>query len=307
MLTIGTLATRFMRSPRIHMLAPASTATQRKLLRNTTKLAEKCQRLPGWADKLAILTIVGAAALYGSVQGGQFDAAANHVAVEFGFGVTQIDIAGQVYTDPREVYGALGLNEPRSVFTLKNGEAEAALVSLPWVESARVRIGFPDSVEVELTERQAYAAWQFGETVSVIDQSGEPIVGVDASRVNALPLLVGEGAPAAAGEFFELIANYPEITDRVRAYMLVGGRRWDLNIDSGVVVSLPETNTAKALDQLATLETERSVFDRDIASIDLRIQGQAVFALTENAMTARSTKFKEIGIDIMREEKAENG
>jgi cell division protein FtsQ len=83
------------------------------------------------------------------------------------------------------------------------------------------------------------------------------------------------------------MAEWPEIRARVRAYVRVAGRRWDLHLDNGVVLKLPETNVPKALTVLARLEKEQGVLQRDIAAIDLRLEDRTTVELTAAAAVRR--------------------
>ncbi|MBN8898056.1 MAG: cell division protein FtsQ, partial [Rhodospirillales bacterium] len=55
------------------------------------------------------------------------------------------------------------------------------------------------------------------------------------------------------------------------AAVRVGERRWNLQMNSGTDVMLPEGHEVEALDRLAQLQQEHAVLDRPLAAIDLRL------------------------------------
>ena len=56
-------------------------------------------------------------------------------------------------------------------------------------------------------------------------------------------------------------------------------RRWNLILDGGVVVELPEENWERQLDVLERLIVDKGVLERDISQIDLRLPDRYIFLL----------------------------
>ena len=88
--------------------------------------------------------------------------------------------------------------------------------------------------------------------------------GFVAPQLLTLPLVVGRGAETRAKDFLALLDRFPAIRDQVRASILVGERRWNLRLQNGLDVRLPETEVAGALEQLVTLDREAKLLTRDI-------------------------------------------
>jgi len=106
-------------------------------------------------------------------------------------------------------------------------------------------------------------------------------------RFVGLPFVVGEGANERLPEFTALLAAASELGPRIRAGVLVANRRWNLKMASGVDVMLPETNPQAAVATLVRLQRESRVLDRDVISLDLRLEGRMFARLTEEAAAAR--------------------
>src|SRR5690606_38623989 len=92
----------------------------------------------------------------------------------------------------------------------------------------------------------------------------------------------------AAADFSAEFDSWPDIKARVKAYVRVAGRRWDLRLDNGIVVKLPERNVPRAMDMLATMEAEHALLERDIAAVDLRLEDRTTIQLTEGALARRN-------------------
>ena len=249
--------------------------------------------IPKNAEGIGIATVIGGAILYGSIVGGQFGQAVETGTSKIGFAVAEIEIAGNTHTTANDVFEALGLAEQRSLISMNAIDARQALTQLPWVSGASIAKVYPNKLEVEITERDAFAVWQQGEALTIVEQDGSVIGGYAAdARLAALPLLVGKGAASLGAEFIDGVAKFSEIAPRVRAYIRVGTRRWNLRLDNGITVQLPEQGVDIALTRLTDMQAELGVMDRDLAGIDLRFEDRTVFALTENARNSRDAFVK---------------
>jgi cell division protein FtsQ len=67
----------------------------------------------------------------------------------------------------------------------------------------------------------------------------------------------------------------------MRAAVLVAGRRWDLHLDNGVTVKLPEKGAREALQRLVKLDVERELLARDVSVVDLRLPDRVTVRLPE--------------------------
>jgi cell division protein FtsQ len=117
----------------------------------------------------------------------------------------------------------------------------------------------------------------------------EPYTG---ARFGDLPLVVGEGADLAAKNILALLAGAPAIRAQVKASVLVAKRRWNLHLDDGIEVLLPERDPAAALSHLAELARDTSLLSRDITVVDLRLPDRVTVRLSDAAAQARAEAIK---------------
>ncbi len=87
------------------------------------------------------------------------------------------------------------------------------------------------------------------------------------------------------------MAGHRAIAARMVASEWVSNRRWNLILDNGVVVKLPEKNWQAELAVLDGLIIDKGVLERDVSEIDLR-SGIAIFFMTktETKPTVRGDK-----------------
>ena len=256
-------------------------------------------RLPRFVGAFACLTFLAAAAGYGVVKGGHVgeivggvklvcDAAANAM----GMRIATVSLSGQRQVSREEIFAAAGVTENSSLLFLDVADARTKLESIPWIAEATVRKLYPDRLQITVTEREAFALWQFDGKVSVIAADGTVLAAKVEPRFAALPFVVGRGAAARARDFLALLDAQPAIRDSVRAVIFVAERRWNLRLKNGIDVRLPETDVPRALATLARLDREKSLLSRDIAAVDLRLPDRLTVRLSDAAAAAREEALK---------------
>ena len=203
-----------------------------------------------------------------------------------GLVVEKVVVEGQVETKGQDVLTALNVRPGMPILAVDPRAARDRLEQIPWVREAAVERRMPGIVQVRLVERVPMALWQHAGRFVLIDRHGAQIETHDVGRFNKLPHIVGEDAGAAAGELLRVLAAEPALQARVIAAVRVGGRRWNLRLDSGQDVMLPETNPAAAWTQLADLEREQSVLSRDLKVIDMRLPDRLTLKLNPSALPA---------------------
>ncbi len=170
-----------------------------------------------------------------------------------------------------EVIAALGVDYEEPTLQVSAAAARQRIQSLPWIADANVQRLFPGTLIVSIRERVPFAVWQNRGQITVIDVEGQVISEFAEDADPALPLVVGEGANGDASEILATLAARPEIRARMRAIVRVGARRWNVRLNNGIDIRLPEENIEAALDQLVALDTIHGLFNHDISAIDLRI------------------------------------
>ena len=158
-----------------------------------------------------------------------------------------------------------------------------------WSASASVRKLFPgQGVVVDIVERAPAAVWQRDGQVSTVAADGAVLDELRDTRSLDLPFVVGEGANGGCGEFLSLLDAAQELGRRIYAGVLVGGRRWNFKMKSGLDVKLPETDPLSAVKTLVALQRQSRILERDLLWLDLRTEGRVFARLSADAAAARA-------------------
>ena len=160
-------------------------------------------------------------------------------------------------------------------------EIRRRLLGYGWVKDARVSRRLPDTLVIDIVERTPAALWQSEGRLALIDKEGVVLDRVPVDKMPDLPLLIGPGANAQEQALDRVMAAVPTLKPQVASATWVGGRRWDLNFQSGEVVSLPEGEDAakSVLTKFARADKESGLLGRGILRFDLRKPGQMTVRL----------------------------
>lgn len=229
---------------------------------------------------------------HGPMLVGWFTDARDALANAGGFRIAAVAIAGHKHLSRDEVLAIAGVGGRTSLLFLDAAEARARLKANPWIGDATVQKLFPDQLTITVSERVAFALWQKDGQINVIADDGTVLESYVTRSVASLPFVVGAGADTRAKEFLAVLSRYQDIRQTVQASVLIGERRWSLRLKNGVDVRLPETDIARALDQLAAFNRENRLLSRDIVAVDLRVPDRVVVQLSDRAAQAREEALK---------------
>ena len=207
------------------------------------------------------------------------------VCADAGFGISEIHITGNRRTPYSQILEVLGMQPGQSIFSADLWSAQRKLAALEWISSAEIHRRYPDAIFVTLVEKRPFALWQapadaHGEApIWVVERNGTLITSRDVEKFRRLPKLIGDGAPASAADLVDAVQAHRAIAARIAAYSRISDRRWNLILDDGVTVELPEAGWQKELDALERLIIDKGILERDVTQIDLRSPTHYFFLL----------------------------
>ncbi len=240
----------------------------------------QANRLAGWAFGLFIAASA-ASALYALGIPERVGMAAGEAVGDAGFRVKSIDVRGIRRMDPRPVYELAADQKTTAMPLLDVASIRERLLEYGWVKDARVSRRFPDTLVIDIVERQPAALWQDEDRLTLIDREGVVLDRVPVSQMPDLPLLIGKGANEHAIGLDTLLGRAPSLKPQLVSATWVGERRWDLAFQSGETVSLPEGDVAAAtaLTRFARMDKSAGLLGRGIHRFDLRIPGKMTVRL----------------------------
>jgi cell division protein FtsQ len=178
----------------------------------------------------------------------------------------------------------LNLQFPLNSFELELPKVKDQIEQIDAVKTASLFLRSGGLLEVKIEERIPVILWRTGPELEMLDADGER-AGVLTSRLDRLdlPLIAGEAAEEHIEEALELYALAEPIAKRLRGLRRVGIRRWDMILDRGQVIQLPEDKPIEALNRVLALHTAQKILSRDVVTIDMRDSTRPILRLTDVA------------------------
>ncbi|WP_212523604.1 cell division protein FtsQ/DivIB [Actibacterium sp. MT2.3-13A] len=174
---------------------------------------------------------------------------------------------------------------PISSFDLDLEEMRQTITGLDAVKSAQLRIRPGGILSVEITERTPAIIWRGPSGLELLDGEGHrvgPLTG-RAARPD-LPVIAGQGADLHVAQALELVAAARPIAHRIRGLERMGERRWDVVLDRGQRILLPEDDPVPALERVIALDGAEDMLTRDLLAVDMRNSARPTLRLAPRAV-----------------------
>ncbi len=141
---------------------------------------------------------------------------------------------------------------------------------LPWVNRVVIIRNMPNNLNITITEYEPFAIWQDEGKKYVIDREGNAVLSENLEEFKHMVVLSGKGANIHARSLFNIFTIDPKLSSEVYSATWVGGRRWNIRLNNGLLIKLPERNINEAWQRLIKIyNTPGSIVGLKI--IDLRI------------------------------------
>ncbi len=203
-----------------------------------------------------------------------------------GLRIVDIDIDGLHEVSRIDILTSLDLGPQNSLLSFDVHRARDDLKHLAWVREAVVSKTYPDRLTIHITERTPFAVWQNGQALYLVERDGSEIAPYD-PRYGNLPLFVGRGANRHGAEILAQVSRNGGFAGEVASYVRLGDRRWDLHLRNGVVVKLPETEAAAALEDYLRFSRDGDLASKAIVSVDMRFADRIIVRMPGEAASER--------------------
>jgi cell division protein FtsQ len=189
-------------------------------------------------------------------------------------------------TDPvaEEIRATLGLTFPISSLDLDMGRLHGMVEALDPVETASLRIRQGGVLQVDIVERVPAILWRDGEQLALLDATGARVGPAGPRHAwPELPVIAGEGARDHVAEALDLYATIGPLRPRLRGFERLGDRRWDVVLDRGQRIMLPEQGAQRALERAIAMDQAERVLAQKVTTVDLRLPRRPTVRLTKAA------------------------
>jgi cell division protein FtsQ len=194
------------------------------------------------------------------------------VAANAGFEVDSVDVRGTRRLNELKVYDQVLGERNRAMTQVDLQALRAKVMTLSWVEDARVSRQLPDRIVVDIVERTPHAVLRKPDRLVLIDGSGHELEPIAEAKAKGMLQISGPGAQAQVEGLTALLEAAPALRPQVVAAEWIGNRRWNLTFKTGQVLALPQGDDpgAKALIEFARLDGVNRLIGGKVVAFDMR-------------------------------------
>ena len=201
------------------------------------------------------------------------------------FAVHGFQISGASGDLTRKLSEIVEVPEGASTMTFDVAALQADISAVPAVRQAAVSLGPKGYLQIVIDERVPEALWRdHNGDLWLMDREG---VAIDPASTRAgwphLPVILGETAPDSVGEALALFNAFPDLQPRLRALVRVGARRWNIELDKGLTILLPEVAPRDALARVMAWEYGDEMLQRGLVAVDMRLPERPTLRMNDKA------------------------
>jgi cell division protein FtsQ len=189
-----------------------------------------------------------------------------------GFTLQHVEVLGAHRVSRLDIYNVVSFQNSRPMPLVDLAEIRSQLLRFGWIREARVSRRLPDTLVIDIVEREPVAIWQNNRQLSLIDVDGVVLEPVRVDHMPNLPLVVGPDANRHIGGLGTLMQAAPRLRPQIAGATWVGQRRWDIRFQSGELLTLPEGDdeARRAISRFAMMDQQDPLLGRGFARIDMR-------------------------------------
>ncbi len=194
------------------------------------------------------------------------------VAGDAGFEVRRVDVRGVENLNELKVYERALAQRDQAMPLVDIEALREQLLDLSWVKDARVSRQLPDTLVIDIVEREPHAVLRKADRLVLIDEDGHELEPVSRDRAKGKLIVSGPGAGKQVKSLAQLLDAAPALRPQVREAEWIGNRRWNLTFKTDQVLALPEgeKEPAAALVSFARLDGTNRLLGGKVAAFDMR-------------------------------------
>lgn len=128
------------------------------------------------------------------------------------------------------------------------------------IQSIEVELFFPNIINIKIKEKIAAAIWHNNDgKFIVIDKNGDQIAdqNIDDDKINQI-MIFGNDANKNFNKINILLNNY-SFREKIASLYFVNNRRWNIFLNNGIIIKLPETHFLNAIQFMEYLLTNNDI------------------------------------------------
>ena len=188
------------------------------------------------------------------------------------FNLKKIQIKNNSILNEKDIKELLISLYEKNLIFLSYSEIEKALMQNSFIESFNIRKKYPQSLHIEIFEKQPVAILFNKKEKFYLSDKSELIKFIKDPKFKDLPYVIGE--PKKFKILFETLKKLNFPINSVKKYVLYESNRWDIEIKNNQIIKLPEVNYNDSLKNYLSLANKNEF--KKYKVFDFRINNQLI-------------------------------
>lgn len=213
-----------------------------------------------------------------------------------GFTIDEIVVNGNDFTSEKDIINQVNKTQPIVYVSLSKLADNIQSVS-KWVKNVSIQRILPSTLHIDIDEHKPFAIWKNNNKTSIIDSEGNVIIddysatyspardniscnGSQCQRteitegqnlINNLIVISGQNSLSNIKFIKDLLENKTQLSDKIASFVCVSKKRWNIILDNGTTLKLPEDDPYSAWNYLNHLQNTTDFIFSDWSIIDMRV------------------------------------
>ena len=207
----------------------------------------------------------------------------NKLLINNGFVIKNIEILGLNHLDKNDIIKIFSTYNNINIFNVNIKNIYREIKNNTWIEKASIKIIYPNTIKILLTEKKPVAIWQNRYGNSLITKTGDVIFEKNLEKFNSyLPIIVGQNAHKNIHSILNIFRSNKDFAKNIWSLTFVNERRWNVHFNQGLTIRLPSKNIKNAWDKLVYLDQKFNILSLGLTEIDLRNSNQILGKININ-------------------------
>ena len=195
----------------------------------------------------------------------------NNFLIKNGFTINNIQILG-IKNIPKETIIKIVNNENKSnILNVNLLNIYKNLRNNVWVEELYIERVLPNTIKINIKEKEAIGIWQYEMSNKLITKNGEIISTANINKFKIdLPIIHGNDANKNANSILKILETNKVLTKNIWSLDYINNRRWNLHFKQGIIVLLPSEGVLRAWNEIIKLQKNYDVLNLGLTELDLR-------------------------------------
>ncbi|AAW71159.1 FtsQ-type POTRA domain-containing protein [Wolbachia endosymbiont of Brugia malayi] len=185
-----------------------------------------------------------------------------------GFSIDEVVVNGNKFTNEKDILNLVNKTQP-IIYISPSKLADSIQSVSKWIKHVRIHRILPNTLYINVDEHKPFALWKDNNKTSVIDSEGKVIV--DDYPTDNFIVITGQNALSNLKFIKDILESKTQLSDHISSCIYVENRRWNIILDNGSTVKLPEDDPHSAWNYLNHLQNTTDFTFSDWSIIDMRI------------------------------------